>query len=652
MILLFALACQDAGDSKDQPGESGSTATPDDDDDGFTEAEGDCDDNDGNVNPGEVEVCNGRDDNCDGEVDEGVEKTLYADNDGDGFGNAAETTQACGVADGLVENGNDCDDTDESAYPGAPETCNEVDDNCDGRVDEGVSDTYWADADDDGYGDAAAEITACGPQSGYTDNDGDCDDTDDGAHPGAEEVCDEADNDCDGSVDEGVTSTYWVDLDDDGYGDAGAADTSCAQPTGYADNPDDCDDTDADVSPGGTEICNGVDDDCDGTVDGADAVGTATWYDDADGDGYGDPAVATTSCDAPPGTVANDDDCDDTEADVSPGGTELCNGVDDDCDGTTDEDSATDATTWYLDYDSDGHGGSRYSTVSCDAPSGYVASSDDCDDTTASVSPSASESCDGLDNDCDGSTDEGLATRTFYADADGDGFGDATDSTTDCTAPVDYVSDSTDCDDGDDTIYPGATELCDSLDNDCDGFIDEGVLGASAACPAEDCAEILDSDPSALDGAYSLDPGTYFCDMTTDGGGWTQVRDDQPVYGTGYETAYYNSEGFTWAEVLFAYDTGSVHAHCTYPGDLTGCNNLGFQFGSEAWGVPLNWGSSICGMSTTSYTSATDYIGGYDFVISRSTSTDTIRLGTLEGIASCTTSDNPGTAYVDILVRR
>ncbi len=652
MILLFALACQDAQDSKDQADDTSSAVAPDDDDDGFTEDEGDCDDNDGNINPGEVEVCNGRDDNCDGDVDEGVEKTLYADHDGDGFGNAEEITQACGVADGLVENGNDCDDTDKNAYPGAPETCNDVDDNCDGRVDEGVSDTYWADADADGYGDTAAAITACGPTEGYTDNDDDCDDTDDGAHPGAEEVCDEADNDCDGSVDEGVTSTYWIDLDDDGYGDAGVAEDSCAQPTGYAENPDDCDDTDDDVSPEGTEVCNGVDDDCDGTVDGADAEGTATWYDDADGDGYGNPAVATTSCDAPPGTVANADDCDDTSAAVSPAATELCNGLDDDCDGTVDEDSASDATTWYLDYDSDGHGGSRYTTVSCDAPSGYVASSDDCDDTTASVSPSASESCDGVDNDCDGATDEGLSTSTYYADADGDGFGDAGDSTTDCTAPTDYVSDSTDCDDGDDTIYPGATELCDGLDNDCDGSADDGVLGTSSACPAEDCTEILDNDPSATDGTYYLDLGSYYCDMSTDGGGWTQVKDNASVYGTGYDTSYFNSEGFTWTEVLFAYDSGTVHAHCTYPDDLTGCNNLGFQFASESWGVPLNWGSSICGMSTTSYESATDYVGGYDFVISRSSSTDTIRLGTLEGISSCTTGDNPGTAYVDVLVRR
>ncbi len=104
--------------------------------------------------------------------------------------------------------------------------------------------------------------------------------------------------------------------------------------------------------------------------------------------------------------------------------------------------------------------------------------------------------------------------------------------------------------------------------------------------------------------------------------------------------------------MLFAYDSGTVRAHCAYPGDIPTCNNLGFQFAAESWGVALNWGSSICGMATTSYESATDYVGGYDFVISRSSSTDTIRVGTLEGIASCATSDNGGTSYVDVMVRR
>mgnify|MGYP001583346782 CR=1 FL=1 len=650
--LFFLLACDGPATVEDgDKGSDGGTEN-DVDGDGYTEEEGDCDDNDTTVSPAEIELCNGRDDDCDGDVDEGVTKVVYADHDGDGFGNDEESTEACATSAGFVENGNDCDDTDAAVYPSAPEVCNDVDDNCDGQVDEGVSDTYYADADNDSHGDPGASVRACAQPTGYAGSGDDCDDTNSSAYPGADEVCDEADNDCDAMVDEGVAPTWWIDVDGDGHGDAGVAEAACAQPTGYADNPDDCDDADADVGPGELEICNGIDDDCDGDTDEADAADATDWYADTDVDGYGDPAIASTACDQPAGMVDNDDDCDDSTGAVSPGATEACNGVDDDCDGNVDESGATGETTWYLDYDGDGAGGGRYTSTSCDAPAGYVASSDDCDDTDSAVYPGATETCDGEDNDCDGDVDEGLSTTTWYADTDGDGFGDSGDTVDECTTPAGYVSDGTDCDDGDDTVYPGAAELCDGIDNDCDGSVDDGVLGTSSACPAEDCTEILDSDPSATSGTYYLDAGAYVCDMDTDGGGWTEVKDALTVYGTGYDTTYYNSEGFTWTEVLFAYNSGSVHAHCTYPTDLTGCNNLGFQFASESWGVPLNWGSSICGMATTSYTSNTNYVGGYDFVIDRGSSTDTIRLGTLEAISSCTTSDNPGTAYVDVRVRR
>ena len=105
----------------------------------------------------------------------------------------------------------------------------------------------------------------------------------------------------------------------------------------------------------------------------------AVWYSDSDGDGYGDAAVGVSDCAAPAGTVADATDCDDASAGVYPGATETCDGEDDDCDGATDEDSASDAATWYGDDDEDGFGSASDTARSCAAPTGYVAMSTDCD---------------------------------------------------------------------------------------------------------------------------------------------------------------------------------------------------------------------------------------------------------------------------------
>ena len=280
----------------------------------------------------------------------------------------------------------------------------------------------------------------------------------------------------------------------------------------------------------------------------------------------------------------------------------------------------------------------------------------DCDDADGGNFPGNGEACDGVDNDCDGDIDD---DDDDVPDADQDGAGACTDCDDNDPGrdPLDLDQDGVsscdgDCDDDDPVSYPGAAEVCDGADNDCDGDVDDDVLGQGLDCTAEDCAEILDDQPAAVDGWYELDLGSYYCDMTNDGGGWTRVGEAHHVYGTGYDGTYYNSEGFTWNEALFYYNSGSVHAHCTYPESLTGCNNLGFQFAAENWGLPLNWGSSLCGLGTADYTGATTYINTYDFIISRTESADTIRLGTLEGIAQCTTGDNPGSAYTDILIRR
>ncbi len=104
---------------------------------------------------------------------------------------------------------------------------------------------------------------------------------------------------------------------------------------GYT-SDEDCDDDAPGVHPNAVEICNGVDDDCDGVVD--DAAGDL-WYADDDGDGFGDPGSETQSCDAAEGTVADNTDCDDTAADIHPNADELCDGLDNHCDGAADTDA-------------------------------------------------------------------------------------------------------------------------------------------------------------------------------------------------------------------------------------------------------------------------------------------------------------------------
>ena len=246
---------------------------------------------------------------------------------------------------------------------------------------------------------------------GYTATGGDCDDSDADVHPNAEEVCDGVDNDCDGETDEGDAvdaETWYTDADGDGFGDAETAQTACAASGLVADSTD-CDDADPAAHPGGEEICDGHDNDCDGTID-ADVSDAPTWYADTDGDGWGSAGAYARACDAPSGYVSNDDDCDDTAASNSPASFEICDEVDNDCDGETDEDDALDADIWYADSDDDGFGDAGSVQSACEPPSGYVADATDCDDSAPWSNPDADETCDGVDNDCDGDTDEDDAT--------------------------------------------------------------------------------------------------------------------------------------------------------------------------------------------------------------------------------------------------
>ena len=418
----------------------------DSDGDGFTLNDGDCDDENSALHPAAEEICDGIDNNCDGEIDEGVTDTFYADTDNDGFGDESSTVEACDSPDGYVAVGGDCNDTNADSFPGNVEYCDGVDNDCDGTIDEDVQETFWADGDGDGFGDPASFIETCEEVSGYVANSDDCDDTSSISYPLADEICDELDNDCDGTVDEGVTDTYYADVDGDSYGVSDMTTEACDLPTGYSEIPGDCDDSAAAVNPDALEECDTVDNDCDGTIDEDDAIDASTWYRDSDGDNYGESTLTTLSCTQPFGYVADATDCDDGDAAQYPGADEYCNTEDDDCDGTIDEDDALDVLTWYADSDSDTYGDLSSTDIDCSQPSGYVADATDCDDGDAAQYPGADEYCNTEDDDCDGTIDEEAIDGDWYAtDDDGDGFGAEGSTQWVC----DGVTNELDCDDSD-----------------------------------------------------------------------------------------------------------------------------------------------------------------------------------------------------------
>ena len=195
--------------------------------------------------------------------------TWYADADGDGYGNSATTLSYCTQPYGYVANSTDCNDAVAAIHPGATEICNSIDDNCSGAADEGLTFVnYYTDADGDGYGVGTATNACVSPGAGYATANGDCDDVMVGVNPGAADVCNGWDDDCDSSIDEGIpTITYYNDADGDGYG-AGLATTTCSILSApFVPNNTDCDDSNIAVNTAATESCsNTIDDNCNGTI--------------------------------------------------------------------------------------------------------------------------------------------------------------------------------------------------------------------------------------------------------------------------------------------------------------------------------------------------------------------------------------------------
>jgi hypothetical protein len=449
------------------------------------------------------------------------ETVWYLDSDGDGYG-ATNTTQSCTQPGSYVADSSDCDDSDATISPIATELCDGVDNNCNGEVDEdSAADAavWYFDGDGDGFGDSLVFTVACTSPPAFVADNTDCNDSFADIYPGAPEDCDGVDQDCDGLVDEDVAPSWYQDADGDSYGNAGNSFESCTQPSGFVANSSDCDDTDADINP------------------------ETEWYLDSDGDGFGDNGIIVQSCLEPLDYVGDNTDCDDVDSTVFPGADEYCDGIDNNCNGVVDEDSALDALPWYFDGDGDGYG-TGSPAYACSQPVNHSALNTDCNDSYASIFPGAPESCNSVGDDCDGSVDESVQS-SWYRDADGDGYGNPAISSPGCSKPSGYVGNSSDCDDNNANInpatvwyrdsdndgygtilsttqsctqpsgyvaintdcndsqsgdYPGATEYCDSRDNDCDGTVDD--------TPVDRTTWYRDADN---DGYGSLSSSTLSC---------------------------------------------------------------------------------------------------------------------------------------------
>jgi MYXO-CTERM domain-containing protein len=478
-------ACFDDADSDGFAGDLQTTPSADLDcaDPGEFGLANDCDDADASVFPGAAEVIgDDLDQDCDNR------DSCYEDLDGDDFGSAVivvDNGLECDDAGPRTSVPGDCDDADDTAFPGASEIPgDEADGNCDG------GELCFADNDHDGSGTPTTIPSIdldCADFSESTTSD-DCDDGDPGVFPAAAEIPgDGIDQNCDG--DDGC----FEDLDGDGFGSLNtvvSADQDCDDP-GESDVATDCLDTDANVSPAGLEIpVDGLDQDCDGGD---------TCFEDDDGDGSGSGNLvpsADLDCDDL-GESADDLDCDDNDVASGPGAPEIpSDGTDQDCDG---------GDTCYTDADGDSFGVAT-PVASADLDCDDVGEADDttdCDDGNASAFPGGIEVIgDGIDQDCDGE-------ETCFLDGDGDGSGTPAtigSADADCSDALESTT-SNDCDDNNGLVTPGAAEILgDGLDQDCDGD-DACLADADLDGFGDDGAVIPSGDLDCTDPGEALSGG-------------------------------------------------------------------------------------------------------------------------------------------------
>lgn len=424
----------------------------------------DCNDILANVGPAASEVCDRFDNDCDDSIDEGTLVEVWPDTDFDLHGDQeAESLMLCAGAHGYATVNDDCDDGAPNIHTAQVEICDGIDNDCDGLTDEAPAAALWyADTDDDGFGDGADYIVSCDPQPGRVLRAGDCNDRDIDINPSEREECNGVDDDCNGLLDAEVPGQPGNFEDDDADG---SYDAACGGP--------DCNDLDPNTFAGAIEICDRRDNDCDTTIDEDEAMGR--WFVDEDGDtfGTGEPVL---SCEPIEGRVGRDGDCDDTDVNIRPATREVCNGVDDNCNDDIDEGGLRSA--YFLDGDEDGLGAGD-PVFACVAPPEHVAEGGDCDD-----------------------DDEDVTLPLWYEDDDEDGYGTGVASGA-CTSPDGFADNADDCDDTSETISPDGTEVCNGDDDDCNMLVDDETVAsgplctldnADAACVAGTCGISMCSD--------------------------------------------------------------------------------------------------------------------------------------------------------------
>jgi hypothetical protein len=266
--------------------------------------------------------------------------------------------------------------------------------------------------------------------------------------------------------------------------------------------------------------------DQDGGTGGAEASFTLSLPENADldGDGYLDMSLGGA-------------DCDDSDPDIGPGVEEICDGLDQNCDGQVDEGLVT---TWSPDFDGDGYGDSTWEVQACERPNGHVVQQGgDCDDSDPTVFPGADEVCDGLDQDCDEAVDEG---QGWFMDSDRDGFGDSQQPLASCDSSVGGSLDDTDCDDDDE----GQRWCLSCADLSARGEVVEGINLLTTA----------DGDDygALCDGAWTL------IATNTRGGDWNPANaTDDTDFGTPSETTEFKSRAWSSApfeDLRFVNDAG------------------------------------------------------------------------------------------------